>query len=640
MKEAEIRELGIDQYNGIEEMGAAAEVLRACPSLPKDLYKTVVRNWATNAYIIYSNKEKRGICTRCGHVLGACHFPIYSYISAANHILMQRIKAGLTPDDIFELDIEEGGTGQDPDALTAWDITADRGYSGADFAALKEAAHDGRLARRITSHGTKYICPHCGAEATLLESGRGRGKFTEELIVTVPLVRSGSIYILNLWTDIIYTPFGLPYVAHYLKSIYIFSQKGDRYFARGVPHTFFGSRTFAEHIVTLRNIHIPYPPSPMGYNYPRRTHCTLYSTKLGSIFKHTQWKYARWYDLFAFAETGKHNPNWNFGEVLIKYLYCYKKDPAVERLEQSGFVHLVFHYIMGETQRGALNYKQNKLTKIFKMPMDDIRKIRAAHILDPVIGIYRKLKEIDPEVTPQQAEAISHFQDWFSNDIKYQALGISRISFLRYQRKENAKDSTRADNWLSPDDYSDYINECHILNYDLNAKSVLFPKDFPSAHERTSALVDNLKHKKEAEVRKKVAPLIRSWGESIARRREPFIYNSLLIRPAKDAEEILREGRLQHHCVGTYWEGQAKGEYAIMFIRKVEDPDKPYYTLQLSSAGKVMQNRGKSNCSVTPAVAEFVAVWKREVIDKSARKAPKKTVKKSAVSGTLAAAAI
>ena len=44
-------------------------------------------------------------------------------------------------------------------------------------------------------------------------------------------------------------------------------------------------------------------------------------------------------------------------------------------------------------------------------------------------------------------------------------------------------------------------------------------------------------------------------------------------------KEIEDEGRILSHCVGGYAERHAMGKLSIMFLRKVSEPDKPYYTV-------------------------------------------------------------
>ncbi len=82
----------------------------------------------------------------------------------------------------------------------------------------------------------------------------------------------------------------------------------------------------------------------------------------------------------------------------------------------------------------------------------------------------------------------------------------------------------------------------------------------------------------------------------------------LLIKPCRSHSELLNEGELLHHCVATYANSVAAGRTCIFFIRKITEPDIPFFTLELRD-GKVLQNRGYKNCDRTTEVIVFEKKW-------------------------------
>lgn len=86
----------------------------------------------------------------------------------------------------------------------------------------------------------------------------------------------------------------------------------------------------------------------------------------------------------------------------------------------------------------------------------------------------------------------------------------------------------------------------------------------------------------------------------------------LMIRLPRDAGEIRREGELQHHCVATYIDRVERHETLILFVRKIEDPDTPFYTMEWKD-GKVAQCRGMRNADMTPEVKAFVSAFERKM---------------------------
>ena len=89
----------------------------------------------------------------------------------------------------------------------------------------------------------------------------------------------------------------------------------------------------------------------------------------------------------------------------------------------------------------------------------------------------------------------------------------------------------------------------------------------------------------------------------------------LMIRLPKNVGEIRREGELQHHCVATYIDRVERHETLILFVRKIEDPDTPFYTMEWKN-GKVAQCRGKRNAAMTPEVKAFVSAFERSMQQK------------------------
>jgi len=62
-----------------------------------------------------------------------------------------------------------------------------------------------------------------------------------------------------------------------------------------------------------------------------------------------------------------------------------------------------------------------------------------------------------------------------------------------------------------------------------------------------------------------------------------------------------------------------KGETAIFFVRKLEEPDKPYYTLEWKDH-KVVQCRGFHNCDMTPEVKAFTEIFGEQMKEYETRK--------------------
>ena len=160
--------------------------------------------------------------------------------------------------------------------------------------------------------------------------------------------------------------------------------------------------------------------------------------------------------------------------------------------------------------------------------------------------------------------------------------------------------------------YRDYLQDCETLGLDLDDRGVLFPPNLEAAHQRTINQVEYKKNKAKWDAFDKRLGGLQKLAWAV---------DGLLIRPPADAGELIAEGKALHHCVGGYVDSMARGETVILFIRREEAPDKPYYTLEWRN-GKVVQCRTKNNKSyeMDPSVAAFVEQWVARATKKGRRK--------------------
>lgn len=104
-----------------------------------------------------------------------------------------------------------------------------------------------------------------------------------------------------------------------------------------------------------------------------------------------------------------------------------------------------------------------------------------------------------------------------------------------------------------------------------------------------------------------------------------FTHEGLIIRPALDAKEIVLEGRMLHHCVGSdnqhYLKDFNAGEGWIMVIRDIKAPDTPYITVELKN-DKIMQWYGEHDTKPDKEIIEeFLKEYKKHIAKKERKTA-------------------
>ena len=152
------------------------------------------------------------------------------------------------------------------------------------------------------------------------------------------------------------------------------------------------------------------------------------------------------------------------------------------------------------------------------------------------------------------------------------------------------------------------MDECKKLDMDTSDMRVLFPNDLFKAHQNTTA---QIRYAEDKALTEKIAARLPDLAH--------LYYQSgqLLIRPAESSLEIVEEGKALSHCVGRYAKDHAEGRTCILFIRKIEDPDKPFFTVEVKE-NRIVQVRGFENHTPDEegldAVVEFVASFTEQAL--------------------------
>ncbi len=143
--------------------------------------------------------------------------------------------------------------------------------------------------------------------------------------------------------------------------------------------------------------------------------------------------------------------------------------------------------------------------------------------------------------------------------------------------------------------YADYLNMRESLGYDLSNTVYQYPRSLGAAHERMVMETNKGEmDKRMQEVKKKFGNIRHSYRS--LRKKYYYEDSEYVIRPARSAEEIVMEGRLLHHCVGgnNYLEKHNNGESYILLLRRKDDPETPYITVEIGAeSGRVLQWYGE-----------------------------------------------
>ena len=106
------------------------------------------------------------------------------------------------------------------------------------------------------------------------------------------------------------------------------------------------------------------------------------------------------------------------------------------------------------------------------------------------------------------------------------------------------------------------------------------------------------------------------WDKFNKKRIELYerIGNEFEIIVPREPKDIVNEGASLNHCVGGYLESVASGYKTILFLRKVSDPDKSFYTIEVDGS-RIVQIHGNHNkwLGNNPEAIQFVIDWLKDV---------------------------
>ncbi len=272
----------------------------------------------------------------------------------------------------------------------------------------------------------------------------------------------------------------------------------------------------------------------------------------------------------------------------FEYITRYFENPRIELLAKAGLSYWIQYTRYLDTSKKTLH-------EIFKIRPECVHLLK-----EPGFGFtelmtcrrtgYSDMKLILSRVAlDSQRNSIlrEYNQNFYKDDQIIQVLKQDKT--VRYCSGRYA--------WFTHD-YIDYLQHLAKIGA-ISDPKMHYPANFQEAHAKVN---------KEVEVFES-----RQLIEGFMKQYEEFLKYSLeeggyLIRPVKEPKELYAESACLHHCVRTYDKNVAAGTTEIMFIRKKEEPETPFYTLELKK-GKVVQVRGAHNSEPKEDIQGFVRKW-------------------------------
>lgn len=277
----------------------------------------------------------------------------------------------------------------------------------------------------------------------------------------------------------------------------------------------------------------------------------------------------------------------------IDALMTYANNPAIEMYCKMNMHKLVRRILWKEGKFGTINRRKDTLRGQLRLKKKEhINSVIKAHGDTDLLETLQFEEKEGYSWKPEQEEWIAEtfdkeMKNRLTHLLKYMTLQqlINRVE--KYKKQECTEEKDR---WYSEkqykrkivNEYDDYLNMREVLGYDMANSVFIYPRNLEEAHnqmvkestERHDELFIKKKNKEFSQIAVRYKSLCKRYQASA---------EGYIIRPAKDAGEIIMEGRILHHCVGgdNYLSKHNKGTTTILFLRKEKTPDTPYITIEI-----------------------------------------------------------
>ena len=265
------------------------------------------------------------------------------------------------------------------------------------------------------------------------------------------------------------------------------------------------------------------------------------------------------------------------------YLAFWMKHPEIEMISKAGLARLASDMTRSTSYYYSLPHVD---LSVVKRHRQELRQYGGG--AEAVVG----LKCMDDSGVKYDAKEVIRF----CNMAEGYAKSIPRMMKCAALQKINDYVSHHAGASAFVHDLLDYWGMMKAMGANMADRKVLFPSNLDKAHNEAIEKYNVWKDEKLAVNLRKIRTRA---GEEFS-----FAFGGLLIVAPCCAEDLAHEGSTLNHCVRSYAERIAKGETTILFVRKEAEPGTPYFTMEVRD-GKVIQLRGKCNCSPKKDVAAF-----------------------------------
>lgn len=324
--------------------------------------------------------------------------------------------------------------------------------------------------------------------------------------------------------------------------------------------------------------------------------CRLYPRNLRKILKGSKLEYS---GMPEFARTGIEFYQQDFIDKAKEYA-------GIEKLIKAEFYNLT-NSCISYGSRTPIDLYQKRVKKVLGLTGEYYNLIRDKDPTWREYEVTEQCQDVGIRATWEQIQRMAQYARNFAIYMRHS----TPHKMLKYIEGLKSEGPCAMRN-QEVNDYHDYLQLAAGLGYNLDDDWILYPKNLKERHDQLTEEQNERKAELEKESDDKKDRKLKRTIKCKGWTRYEMETEELLIRLPECAHEIRKEGNAQHHCVATYMDRMVAGETCILFIRKKEEPDKSYYTVEVRD-DEVIQVRGKYNAAPSEDVEEFMKIFKKNL---------------------------
>lgn len=292
---------------------------------------------------------------------------------------------------------------------------------------------------------------------------------------------------------------------------------------------------------------------------------------------------------------------------IISYISVWLKHNCIEKIAKLECFSLT-EAMIKDRDSEAFDVEGKTIYEILRLPKPLVHYLLKAKIGDPTVYHLMQIQMLymaDPTVTNQELE-------WCDRaEVRAEELcDIMRFTGIRVKQACEYLERVRISQCIPPKatvtSWRDYLKMSREIGVDISDKTARYPSSLKREHDRVmfkyNLIKDELREKEFAQVCDQY------------RQRYSGADDLYEIVAPTCLEDLFEEGRRLNHCVGGYADRVIEGRSCIMFIRKREEPEVPYFTMEILERDNcVHQIQGLSSRLIDknrePKLLPFLKKW-------------------------------